>query len=133
MTVTDMLDAIFVNKNNYYKLTSEDKESVFFILNRQFSKKYPLNAYALNNKYGDISTKMDFQFLFFKNEKYIPKQVFTNKSKENEDDVIKKYLEIDKFEMEIIKQEILIDGYEQDDVKIELLKEMDIIKKVNKN
>jgi hypothetical protein len=34
MTVTDMLDAIFVNKNNYYKLTSEDKESVFFILNR---------------------------------------------------------------------------------------------------
>ena len=72
MSPNNMLKSIFENKNNYYKLTSEDKESVFFILNRWFSKKYPLNAYSLNNKCGDNSTKMDFWFHFFKNETKIP-------------------------------------------------------------
>lgn len=58
-------DYIFTNKSEYDKLSHEDKEKFFFILNRKFARKYPKHAKFLNKKNIDKSMSLDIWYYFF--------------------------------------------------------------------
>lgn len=69
------VDIIFGNKRNksdWKKLTNEDKETNFFIINRKFAVKYLKQAQFFNNKNIDRASAMDMWYLFFRNQKGTP-------------------------------------------------------------
>ena len=69
------VDIIFGNrrsKSDWKKLTNEDKETNFFIINRKFAVKYLKQAQFFNSKSIDKSSAMDIWYLFFRNTKGTP-------------------------------------------------------------
>jgi hypothetical protein len=74
-----IVNCIFINKNKYKEITSKEKESSFFIINRKFSIKYPKIANFFNNKNIDKSLSIDKWFDFFKNYNNIPFWYWSNK------------------------------------------------------
>jgi len=63
-------NAMFKNKNDWGKVTEEQKKQFFFIFNRYFSKKYLDLAQSLNHKETDNSVAMDLWYEFMKNKPY---------------------------------------------------------------
>jgi hypothetical protein len=61
--------AIFYKKG-WDKISDEEKESCFFILNRMFSKKYPEKAQLLNLKTIDKVVAMDMWYYFMLDKPY---------------------------------------------------------------
>jgi hypothetical protein len=61
----NIVDFIFKNKNDYVKITADDKESNFFIINRKFARMYPKHAQFFNHKNIDKSTALDLWYYFF--------------------------------------------------------------------
>ena len=69
------VDIIFGNrrsKSDWKKLTVEDKENNFFIINRKFAVKYLKQAQFFNNKNVDRASALDVWYLFFRNAKGTP-------------------------------------------------------------
>ena len=69
------VDIIFGNrrsKSDWKKLTNEDKETNFFIINRKFAVKYLKQAQFFNDKSVDKASAMDMWYLFFRNTKGTP-------------------------------------------------------------
>lgn len=60
-----VVDFIFKKKEEYKKLSNEDKDDTFFIINRKFARGYPQNAQFFNNKSIDKSSAMDLWYHFF--------------------------------------------------------------------
>ena len=58
-------DFIFSDKSSYDKLSCEDKESLFFIVNRKFTRRYPKHAKLLNNKSIDKPSALDIWYYYF--------------------------------------------------------------------
>jgi len=66
------VDCIFKNKQNYKKLTDDDKIDNFFMINRKFAIKYYKVAEFFNNKYVDKASSLDLWFNYFQNNIGIP-------------------------------------------------------------
>ena len=62
---THIVDFIFKSKNEYAKLSDEDKEKNFFIVNRKFARSYPTHAQFFNKKGMDKASAMDIWYQFF--------------------------------------------------------------------
>lgn len=62
---THIVDFIFKNKDNYEKLSDDDKEKFFFIINRKFTRGFPLHSQFFNKKYIDKSSALDMWYYFF--------------------------------------------------------------------
>jgi len=101
-------DFIFKNKDEYKKLSDEDKKKFFFIINRKFARQYPYHAQVFNKKGINESSAMDIWYYFFIKKRVIntPKWYWfklsgINKNKSNdkykkdEIDFIKKYYDLD--------------------------------------
>jgi hypothetical protein len=62
---THVVDFIFKKKDDYKKLSAEDKERNFFIINRKFARAFPVHAQFFNNKNIDKSNSLDIWYQFF--------------------------------------------------------------------
>jgi len=61
---------IFQNRKDWKFITNEMKEKYFFIFNRYFSKKYPIESQLINHKLINKSIGLDLWYLFMKDKKY---------------------------------------------------------------
>jgi len=84
----DVANAMFKNRNDWNKITDEDKEKFFFIFNRYFSKKYHEKSQLLNLKTINKSVSLDIWFYFIKDKGY--PQWFWSKSPKKETDLPEK-------------------------------------------
>ena len=64
MTIKDILDSLTTKRYLYKDITKDDKESMFFIVNRYLSKIYPEKASKFNDKNIDKSLALDMWFIF---------------------------------------------------------------------
>lgn len=65
------LSNVFFNEKHLYQyLSDENKKYMFFIYNRNFSKKYLDKSHLLNTKGIDEAAAMDLWFAFMKNKPY---------------------------------------------------------------
>jgi hypothetical protein len=62
---THIVDFIFKKKEEYRKLSADEKEKNFFIINRKFARGFPTHAQFFNNKSIDKSTALDVWYQFF--------------------------------------------------------------------
>lgn len=60
-----IVDFIFKDKENYERLSDEDKEKNFFIINKKFARGLPQYAKLFNNKAINKPTALDLWFHFF--------------------------------------------------------------------
>ena len=101
-----IVDYIFRDKQNYNKLTVDDKKKFFFIINRKFAREYPRHAQHLNIKNIDESSALDVWYYFFIKKRVIntpdwywfklsTKREKTTKYKNDEIEFIKNYYDID--------------------------------------
>jgi hypothetical protein len=81
-------NAMFKNRNNWIFVSTKQKEKWFFIINRNFSKKYPQKAQLLNLKTIDKATAMDIWHAFMKTQPY--PEWFWSKSPKMEKDLPEK-------------------------------------------
>ena len=112
--------AMFYKKGDWVNVPDEEKESCFFIFNRNFAKKYPENAQLLNLKTINKVTAMNLWYQFMLDKPY--PNWFWSKSDKTEKSVISdkdyklllqklkiKYLDLDYLIMnhfEFIKEEL---------------------------
>jgi hypothetical protein len=112
---------MFQERNNWKFVTDEQKESLFFIFNRYFSKQYTYLAQLLNDKTTDKVAGMDLWFYFMEGKPY-PKW-FWSKSEKSKDDSLFTEKEVNsllnKFDIKQEELDLLI-KYHLDDVKEEL-------------
>lgn len=85
-------DFIFKQKEQYKKLTDEDKEKFFFIMNRKFARQYPKHAQFFNNKNMDKSSALDIWYHFFIKQRTtnIPNWYWFKLSGKREKNILKK-------------------------------------------
>jgi hypothetical protein len=91
-TFIDIANSIFINKNSFNEIPSEDKECNFFIINKKISlgniKNIPLlkQAQFLNSKFIDKNFALNIWFNFFKNKNIndIPFWWYKKSNKEKE-------------------------------------------------
>lgn len=72
MDFKTIVNALFANKREWPKVTDEDKEKYFFLVNRYMAKKHPLSAQKFNQKGVDKALAMDIWFETFKRECRVP-------------------------------------------------------------
>src|SRR5579864_4376460 len=97
---------IFQNRDNYKYVTDEQKESVFFIFNRYFSKKYPEKSQLLNDKLIDKVSAMDLWFHFLDGKPY-PNWFWSKGEKsKSSSEFTEKEIEFLKYKLDIKDQEI---------------------------
>lgn len=65
-----IFNAIFKNRKDWDFITDDQKEKYFFIINRNFSKKYPEKAQLFNLKSINKISSMNLWFNFFENKPY---------------------------------------------------------------
>lgn len=90
---THIVDFIFKKQSEYKRLSNEDKEKFFFIINRKLARKFPIHAQFFNKKNIDKSNALDIWYYFFvkKGTNGIPTWYWGNKKKkEKENELIKK-------------------------------------------
>ena len=79
-----IVDYLFINKDKYLKLSDIDKENNFFIINRKFASKFPMEANFFNTKLGNRASSLDIWFKIFKKTYSIPYWYWTKvEKKEN--------------------------------------------------
>jgi len=81
MDFKDIVNSIFINRSRYSKISDEDKEKNFFIINRKFSRNYPKVAQFFNNKSINKCDAVDRWFMLFENERRIPQWYWGNRNK----------------------------------------------------
>lgn len=116
----DIANAMFRNKNDWGKISNEDKERFFFIFNRYFSKKYPDKAQLLNLKTIDKVSVMDIWYYFMLDKPY-PNWLWSKGEKNHKQEISDKdyKLLLQKLRIKDIDLDYLIEHY-FDFVKIEL-------------
>lgn len=62
---THIVDFIFKNKSEYHKLSDDDKNKFFFIINRKFSRAFPQHSQFVNKKDMDKASALDIWYYFF--------------------------------------------------------------------
>jgi hypothetical protein len=77
----DITNIILLKKGDWSKITNEEKEKNFFIINRYLSKKYLLQAQLLNTKGMDKVLGMNLWFHFMKTKPY-PKSFWSKSNLE---------------------------------------------------
>lgn len=110
---THVADFIFGKKQGYEKLSNDDKENTFFIINRKFARGFPSHAQFFNNKSIDKSNAVDLWYHFFlkKNSKGTPSWYWAPKKKTTKEKSIATKKEI----------EFLIDFYDIKENDIDFL------------
>lgn len=88
-----IVNAMFKNRNNWNFVSNKQKEKWFFIINRNFSKKYPQKAQLLNLKTIDKATAMDLWFHFMKTQPY-PDWFWSKSPKQEKDMPEKEYKQL---------------------------------------
>ena len=68
----EIVDSIFVNKQNYQNISDVDKIASFYIINKKFSLGFPNTATYFNDKSVDRATVIDLWFEKFKGINDIP-------------------------------------------------------------
>lgn len=87
--IIDIANAIFTNKQDWSKITDEDKEKYFFIFNRYFSKKYTQQAQLLNLKNIDKVSAFDTWYYFMLGKPY-PKWFWSKGDKADKSEISEK-------------------------------------------
>lgn len=72
---------LFQNRSQYHTLTDDDKEYIFFIINRFCSRLFPKQAQLLNNRMQDKAAALDVWYNFFRNYTKIPYKFWGRKNK----------------------------------------------------
>lgn len=85
----EVADAMFYKRNQWVKISDEDKETCFFIFNRYFSKRYPEKSFLFNNKNIDKVNAMNIWYAFMSGKSY-PKWFWSKSKSLEKDKVIKK-------------------------------------------
>ena len=88
---THIVDFIFKNKEDYKKLSDEDKDKFFFIINRKFARAYPQHSQFFNKKDINKASAMDLWYYYFikKRVQGIPSWYWTKKSQVKKESTIK--------------------------------------------
>lgn len=122
-------NVMFRNKEDWSKVSDDQKDQFFFIFNRYFSKKYPMESQLLNSKSIDKTIGMDLWFNFMKSKPY-PKW-FWSKSKEE-----KSKSDISAQEIKRLLIHLQIKSEELDFLikhhKDEIIEELEYLKKIDK-
>lgn len=63
-------NCLFKNREDWKWVTDKQKETYFFIINRNFSKKYPERAQLLNNKFINKVVALDLWYNFMLDKPY---------------------------------------------------------------
>lgn len=72
MDFKTIVNILFKDKYLWKDVSDDDKEYLFFIVNRYLSKKHPARAQKFNKRNIDKASALDIWFLSLKNEKQIP-------------------------------------------------------------
>jgi hypothetical protein len=64
-------DFIFKKKDEYKKLSDEDKERTFFVINRKLARGMPFFAEFLNKKSMNRATSMDIWYYYFVKKRFV--------------------------------------------------------------
>jgi hypothetical protein len=87
--IIDVANALFTNKQDWSKITDEDKDKYFFIFNRYFAKKYVKESQLLNLKNIDKVLAFDTWYYFMLNKPY-PKWFWSKSEKAEKSDISEK-------------------------------------------
>ena len=110
--IIDVANALFTNKQNWSKITDEDKEKYFFIFNRYFSKKYTHQAQLLNLKNIDKVLAFDTWYYFMLDKPY-PKWFWSKSEKAEKSEISEKdyKLLLQKLQVKDTDLDYLIDNH----------------------
>jgi hypothetical protein len=122
-------NVMFRDKKDWSKVSDEQKDQFFFIFNRYFSKRYPMESQFLNDKNIDKSIAMDLWFEFMKTQPY-PKWFWSKSTEKSEKG------EFNEKELSMLRQYLDIKSEELDFLikhhKDEVIEELEYLKKSNK-
>lgn len=125
----DIVDIVFIKKQNWINVSNKDKETYFFIFNRYMSKKFPIKAHFFNKPNIDKATAMDIWFMSLQNERRVPYWFWKGNTKKKQPQTKDWKLVYDYYEGELSINDILL--LEEFDIN-ELKKEIKEIKKFEK-
>jgi hypothetical protein len=119
--------SLFTDRKNWKLITDEEKELSFFVVNRNFSKKFPHFSKLLNHKMIDKVSAMDTWYYYSNNLGY-PNWFwfkYTNKKEKSDKDIedLKSREQLTDTELDLINR------FYKEDLDFEL----DLIKKEKKN
>lgn len=100
-------NCIFKDKNNWKWVTDDQKEEFSFIVNRFFSKMYPVQSQLLNHKNQDKVTLLNMWYTFQLSKPY-PKWFWTKSPKWQKSDLPEKDFKLLMDKLHINKEEDLI-------------------------
>ena len=122
-------NVMFRNKEDCSKVSDDQKDQFFFIFNRYFCKKYPIESQLLNSKSIDKTIGMDLWFHFMKSKPY-PKWFWSKSTEKSEKE------EFNEKELLMLRQYLDIKSEELDFLikhhKDEIIEELEYLKKSNK-
>jgi hypothetical protein len=129
----NVIKFIFSDKDSYQKLSDEDKENTFFMVNRKLARGLPKYAQYFNQKNTDKASAMDVWFNFFikKRTTGIPEWYWTKKKEDNKEKRLLTEEEI-KFIMEIYQIKRKDVEFLENHFKEDLIEEIKKIRKLNK-
>lgn len=119
MDFKSIVDIIFQSKQDWTRVTDEEKIYNFFICNRFLAKKWPKRAQTFNKRNVDKATAMDLWFLFLKKETRTPFWFWTG-SQKRKAPVIKDWELMQDFWKMNINDIYQLCEYFPDDVKAEI-------------
>lgn len=127
MDFMQVIDSIFLNKNNYHNVTDKDKIDTLFVINKKFSLGKLNVSQFFNHKSVDRASAMDLWFLYFRTTNKIPGYYWT-KNPNKKEDKIKGISKSDKemlmeyYDLSEKDYEFLCEHYRDDvDYKIKIL------------
>ena len=113
INLLEFTNIMFKNRNDWKKVTDEEKSAYFFIINRYFSKKYPDLAQKLNLKEQDKILGAELIFHFMKDKPY-PKWIWSKSDKKADKNSItdkQKLQLLERFNIKFEDLEFLINFY----------------------
>lgn len=125
----EVSNLMFRDKQDWCKVTEEEKNTYFFIFNRYFSKKYPQLSQLLNSKEQDKVLGMDLIYHFMLKQPY-PKWFWSKSERKSEKNFLTDKQESKLLQIWNIKKEdleFLIKFYPED-----IKEEIDYIESVEK-
>ena len=101
----DVFNAMFRNRQEWKKITDEDKSKYFFIFNRYLSKKYIEKAQLLNLKTIDKVLALDLWYNFMLKEPF-PNWFWSKSEKVSSSDISEKDSNLLSFKLQVKKEDI---------------------------
>lgn len=134
MSLSKVFNCLFYDRKNYKNLSKEEKESSYFIISRNLSKRYPNLVMKFNNKEMDKSICLDLIYFEIGKtiivDKYFKAWFWKNYSPKN-----KKVTNLNNKEINLLVKSL---GIDEEDVLFlekfrseELIEELKYLKKVN--